>query len=555
MLSHSIKESSYLARVYCTLDYSLIAILTEKMYSNFKLVFVIVLYLFAGVFHCYSAFHISPDDSKIDDRYDKLIVCLTKSGITDGKIFPRNDGPEYNELNYQWNTFWYNMAPLVYLKATTVSDIRIAVKCCVKTKIRIVPRSGGHSYVKNGFGDSNSLVIDLSSINQIKIDKQKMIGEIGPGARNGQIMYESWRNGCLVSQGICPSVGMGGLALGGGYGHFSRLLGLAADNVIEMEMVDARGRLLVVNNSTNKDLFYALRGGGGGNFGIVSKFIVKVYDSPRSIIYSKYEYSFKKEFKQVFKAWQKIVSIGLGNHISSMVELEQDLITLELFAINIGNRPDVTVTQIKELGRVVGLPKPGPGASITSMTHEEFIMNQAQGYSNRPLTDIAEVAQMTKHNKVYNKKVKSFFVRKVLNNKQIDKFTKLLTVYLPNAGVYLDFNGGAINNNPGTCFIHRQDLYSAQLKPLNSQGVYKSLETDAAKIRFFEATKALFKHDESYQNYIDRDMKDYLARFYGSELYNLIRIKQKHDPTNVFYSCESIPVYPGQPRICNYQFQ
>ncbi len=523
------------------------------MYSNYKFVFAVLLYSFATISQCYSATAVN--DMVIDDRYDKLIDCLVKAGITDGKIYPRNDGPEYKELNYQWNTLWGDMTPLVYLKATTVSDIQNAVICSVKSKIRIVARSGGHSYSKNGFGDENSLVVDLSSINQINVDKKTMIAEIGPGARNGQIMYGGWKAGCLVSQGICPAVGIGGLALGGGYGHFSRLLGIAADSVVGLEMVDAKGKLLVVNNSTNKDLFYALRGGGGGNFGIVSKFLIKVYNSPRSIIFGKYEYSYKKDFRQIFKAWQKIITSGVQNHAFCIIEMEQDRISMRLYAINTGNTPDVTVENIEELRKYMGFPEPEkvPATSLKSMTHEEFIVAEAQTYQEEKITDISQVALMTKHNKIYNKKVKSYFVGKILNDREIEELIVLLNVFLPHGGLYWEFNGGAINNNPGTCFIHRKNaLYSVQLKPLNSQGVYKTLETDAAKIRFFEATKRIFNHNESYQNYIDRDMKDYLQRFYGSELFRLITIKRKFDPTNLFYSCESIPTYLGQPRICEY---
>ncbi|KAG4075607.1 hypothetical protein HA402_003432 [Bradysia odoriphaga] len=520
-------------------------------YSNYKFVFVIILQLFA---QCYCASTTPPDDRTIDDRYDALIACLVNSGIGDGKIFPRNDGEEYAELNYQWNTLWGYMTPLIYLKATTTRDVQIGVICARKSKIRCVPRSGGHSYSKNGFGDENSLVIDMKSMNSIDVNKEKMTAKVGPGALNGQIMYNGWKAGVLVSQGICPSVGAGGLFQGGGYGHFSRLLGMATDSVIGLEMVDARGRLVLVNNSTNTDLFYALRGGGGGNFGIVTSFTINVYPSPRTIVFGRYEYSFAKNFRQVFTAWQKVVASDsfLSRRVFCIIEMELDRMSMRLFGINIGNEPDMTEETIEELRKYFGFPEPGPGSSLKTYTHEEFIISEAQVYSDTPLTDIAQVAQMTKHNKVYNKKVKSYFVNKILNAKEIDKLTELLTEYLPYAGLYWENNGGKITENPGTCFQHRlKASYSAQLKPLNSSGKLKDVNGDAAKIRFFEATKTLLNHRRSYQNYIDRDMQDYLTRFYGSALPRLIEIKEKWDPSNVFHSCESIPVYQGQKRICD----
>lgn len=521
-----------------------------KMYSHSKLVFVILLHLFT---QCY-CISIKPDDSTINDRYDELIACLVKNGIGDGKLYPRNDGSEYEKLNYQWNTLWGYMTPLLYLKATTTEDVQIGVVCATKTKIRCVPRSGGHSYAKNGFGDENSLVIDLSSLNFFNVNKEKMIADVGPGAQNGQIMYGGWKEGCLVSQGICPSVGFGGLLQGGGFGHFSRLLGVAADSIIEMEMVDAKGRLNVVNNFTNTDLFWALRGAGGGNFGIVTKYTINVYPSPRSIVYGQYEYSFAKEFRQVYVAWQKLVSsdLYLSRKIFCEIEMELDQISMRFYAINTGNDADITEEYLDELYKYMGFPEPGPDCSIETYTHEQFIVQEAQYYSDTPLTDIAQVGKMTKHNRVYNKKVKSYFVDKMLNDKEIDKLTELLTAYLPYAGLYWELNGGKITENPGTCFLHRlKASYSTQLKPLNHSGKLKDVNGDAAKIRFFEATKQLFNHRTSYQNYIDRDMSDYLQRFYGYALWKLFHIKAKWDPSNVFFHCESIPVFPGQRRICN----
>lgn len=116
------------------------------------------------------------------------------------------------------------MTPLVYLVAADVSDIQKAVVCCRLTKVRIVARSGGHSYVKSGFGDSRSLVVDLATLNRISLDSVKETCEVGPGARNGFISYTLWEKGFLVAQGICPTVGIAGLTLGGGYVHFSAFL-------------------------------------------------------------------------------------------------------------------------------------------------------------------------------------------------------------------------------------------------------------------------------------------------------------------------------------------
>lgn len=478
-----------------------------------------------------------------DEHLAKLLACLSSAGVDRNKIHVRDSGPEYDELNWQWNTINGYVTPLVYLVATRVSDIQTAVICCKQSKVRIVPRSGGHSYVKNGFGDSKSLVVDLASMNDIKVNSTQMRCDVGPGARNGQVTFKLWEKGFLVAQGICPTVGFGGLTLGGGYGHFGRLIGLASDNVVEMEMVDAKGQLIVANKDTNKDLFWALRGGGGGNFGIVSKFTFKMYEAPRSIVYGTYRYS-SKDFVQFFTAWQRLITSDLPNNIFSLLEMERDWIIMELYAFNADHLLDVTVDHIEKYQDALRFPVP-LNSSTLHMSHSEFIVSQGQLYTDNLLTHPSDVAKMVKHHHVGWKKIKSFYAYKTLNKAQISRLNELLVDYLPYAGINIEFYGGALDKIPrsATAFVHRgKNLYIVNPKPLNSQGTEPNNQTDNAMKTFYERSRRLFKHTESYQNYLDQDDPDYLLRLYGSNLMRLIDVKRRIDPENVFHHPESIPV-------------
>ena len=178
----------------------------------------------------------------------------------------------YNELNYQWILNAPRKHPLAYLLPTTEQHILAAVECGQKFDIQVVPKSGRHSYEKYSYGERNSVVVDLRKMGTV-ILQSPMTAEVGPGALTGEMSAKLWNMGKLfIPVGMCPSVGISGIATGGGYGFFDRSYGLTLDSIFEMNIVTATQGLITVNNNTNSDLFWALRGAGAGSYGIITKF-------------------------------------------------------------------------------------------------------------------------------------------------------------------------------------------------------------------------------------------------------------------------------------------
>lgn len=151
----------------------------------------------------------------------------------------------------------------------TEEDIINAIKFARINSLSVRVRSGRHHY--EGYSTGNDLlVIDVSKMNKIYIDEEKAIVKIQAGTRNREIYEATGKKGYPFPGGGCPTVGAVGFALGGGWGYSARLLGLGCDRVVEIELVDSDGNLLVCNKDINEDLFWALRGCGGGNYGIVT---------------------------------------------------------------------------------------------------------------------------------------------------------------------------------------------------------------------------------------------------------------------------------------------
>lgn len=513
--------------------------------------FVLFSFLFFGLVCFIVKISRSSKDYPVENSnpiFDALKDCLTSAGIDGENVIHRDNGTKYKETNWQWNTVNGFSKPMAYVLANDVSDVQKAVICCQQLNVRVVPKSGGHSIVKNCFGDSNSLVIDLKRLNQISPDPKQMSCEIGPGALIAGVSYTLWKEGrFMIPAGICPTVGIAGLALGGGYGYFTRLFGLASDNLLELEMVDATGNVLTINNSTNVDLFWALRGAGGGSFGIVTKLKFRMRSVPKRITYSIYLFNFD-DFSQFFKSLQSsIASDTIPNNIGMLTRMSKIGIEMELLKIDLHQGNDVNVPpehfDVESLFRSFSFPNSTKSLTWT-LSYPQFVLKTTQNFCLIPLKQFSQVVNLTRHAVVGMTKVKSFYVDEMLDNDQITKLKVLLSDHLKSGSLHIEHN--AINNftGPETAFVHRGNtrcliqlgVFFGENKPIDSDAI-------VAMKKVYEASKAFLKHRESYQNYLDEDIPDYLQRFYGANLKKLVQVKMRIDPGNVFHHPHSIPTH------------
>lgn len=491
----------------------------------------------------YSVFPANPNSNP---NFQRLKECLTSAGVDGKNLIQRSNGTKYKQTNWQWNTVNGNVEPMAYLIANDVSDVQNAVICCQLLNIRLVPRSGGHSIVKNSFGDSNSLVIDLKRFNRVSPDPIQMSCEVGPGALAAFVTYTLWKEGeFMIPVGICPTVGLGGLALGGGYGYYTRIFGLTSDNLLELEMVDATGKLLLINNSTNEDLFWALRGGGGGSFGIVTKLKFRMYSCPKYVTYGIYKYNLD-DLIQFYESLQSLITSDLPNNIGTVTRISSNTIEMEILKFDLQNNENVSESfDFESLLRSFSFPS--PIASLTRIqSYQEFMITTAQYYSLARIDHFSQLANITRHGRVGMTKLKSFYVDVILDNDEISKLQVLLGEYLQFGGLHIEQNLGAINNFTcsETAFIHRgTNMYHIQLEVFSGENEEINLEAISAMNTFYEASKAILKHRQSYQNYLDEDIPDYLDRYYGDNLKKLIEVKMRVDPDNVFHHPQSIPAH------------
>lgn len=166
-------------------------------------------------------------------------------------------------------------------------EIQASIICSKKLKIHLRVRSGGHDYEGLSYVsqiETPFILIDLSKLRSITVDIKDESAWIQAGATIGEVYYriaeKSRTHG--FPAGLCTSLGVGGHITGGAYGPMMRKYGLGADNVVDARLVDVNGRILD-RQSMGEDLFWAIRGGGGGSFGIILSWKIKLVSVPAMV--------------------------------------------------------------------------------------------------------------------------------------------------------------------------------------------------------------------------------------------------------------------------------
>jgi hypothetical protein len=174
-----------------------------------------------------------------------------------------------------WNGMFDDHRPGLIARCAHVGDVQSAIRAASSAGLLTAIRCGGHSLA--GFSTCDSgMVIDLSRMRQVAVDPETRRARFAGGCLLGSIDTATQQAGMVFPSGVVSHTGAGGLVLGGGTGWLTRRFGLSCDNVEAFTLVAADGSLLHADATNNADLFWALRG-GGGNFGVVTEFEVKLH--------------------------------------------------------------------------------------------------------------------------------------------------------------------------------------------------------------------------------------------------------------------------------------
>jgi FAD/FMN-containing dehydrogenase len=190
----------------------------------------------------------------------------------EGQVILPGDA-QYEEARLTWNRL-VDQHPAVIVLPTSSADVSAAVRYARQEGLQIAVQSTGHGVFNPADG---ALLLVTSHLRELSIDPAAQTARIGAGLKWGEVLEQTQKVGLAPLMGSSPTVGVVGYTLGGGWGWLGRKYGMAVDSVRTIELVDASGQVLTASADENSDLFWGLRGGGGGAFGIVTMLEMQLF--------------------------------------------------------------------------------------------------------------------------------------------------------------------------------------------------------------------------------------------------------------------------------------
>lgn len=198
---------------------------------------------------------------------DSSAVANLSTELRGALLFPGEDG--YEQARTVWNAM-IDRRPALVVRCAGVNDVKRAVDFARAHRLLTSTKGAGHNIAGTAVCDGG-LLIDLSGMRSVRVDPEARVAHVEPGATLGDFDAEAQAFGLATPLGVNSTTGVAGLTLGGGFGWFSRKYGMTIDNLLAADVITADGRFVTANARENADLFWALRG-GGGNFGVVTRF-------------------------------------------------------------------------------------------------------------------------------------------------------------------------------------------------------------------------------------------------------------------------------------------
>ncbi|MFF0342590.1 FAD-binding oxidoreductase [Kribbella sp. NPDC004875] len=391
------------------------------------------------------------------------------------------DHERYDELRRPAHPQYAGIRPHVIARCESTGDVVEALSYARSNNLPLTPRGGGHCFA--GRSSTTGVMLDLSTLSAISV--RDTVTTIGAGARLAGVYRELHRHGLTIPGGCGPTVGIAGLTLGGGLGLLGRRYGLTCDRLLAATVVLADGTIVTCDAERDSDLFWALRGAGGGQFGVVTSLTFAAVPSPQATLFV---ITWPRaRAAEVIAAWQ------------GWAPDAPDDITASL---------EVTADGVKVFGAALGRFDPGP------LGDGEIALRDDLSWPDLKRT----LSEGEPDDRVIHSR--SEFFRAPLPRDAVADLVR------GDCELHFTPMGGAYNRVPGdaTAFAHRGERFLLE---------HVGPERDAVRRSWALAHR--FASGRVYQNFPDPELTDWATAYHGENFDRLSGIKQKYDPDGVFH--------------------
>jgi FAD/FMN-containing dehydrogenase len=438
-------------------------------------------------------------------------------------------------------------AGLAYCK--TNADVAACISFVSRFSLPVRARSGGHSY--GGWSSvTGGLIIDISEMNSMRFGADTVT--VGTGIDLIDFYAGLYGRRRAVPGGSCPTVGIAGLTLGGGVGVLSRIYGLTSDNLQSLDIVLADGTTATCNHSSNRGLYWASRGGGGGNFGVATSFTFGTHNLSTIVLFA------------VGWPWSRARSVVKGWQTWAPHEPDALWSNMHLSAA-FGGPPSIGVGGSyvgslagahAELSKLFSLVGPPPSfVSVVEHTFLSAMLLEAgcanvsvQACDTPPGGNLPRVPFFAKSD-FFTRPLNAAGITALLGG--IERLQGIRGAAGGAGSIAFDALGGAVNRvkPEATAFVHRDALWLAQYyTSWNAPGSRSGVASQRSWITSYYNAVHPHASGQAYQNYPDPSLSNWEQAYYGKNYARLQMVKSEYDPKPLFTFPQAIK--PLSPTAC-----
>jgi hypothetical protein len=471
----------------------------------------------------------------LDPRFSTDDLAALTMSIQGDVVLPTDPNYQFDRQLANWA---FQSFPQLIVYCEAFSDVRHCLAFAQRIGLTVAVRSGGHSTA--GLSANDDMVIDLGRLRYVTVDPASKTAVVGAGTTMARLNAALDVYHLHVPGGSCHDVCVAGFMQGGGFGYTSRKFGMNCDNVLAVRVMLADGRIVVANDKVNRDLFWAVRGGTGGNFGILLEITYRLH-VVKSVWAFRIQWPVAPAAPDAARAAKLLATIQ-----SEFTRKAPDELGYMTF---LGWQGDLPYLIIR--GMYVGTAEQGravlqrlldePGGQLINDKSGSYAAMMHYLVSTAP--DLPQVPDLAREDK------QSGYVAKSLDAADwraiIEEFMQS-----PNRSsmVAMEHYGGAISRKAedAMAFMHRKvdmDLY------VDVFWMNEPERVDAvAYLDRFMSFMEPFYNGQSYQNYPRLSQTDYRRRYWGRYFDDLLAVKRKYDKKAFFRSAQDISPDPSRPQ-------
>jgi hypothetical protein len=447
-------------------------------------------------------------------KLDQQIVSELKEKLTGALLQPGDPG--YDEARKVWNGM-IDRQPALIVRCQNSDDVIYAVNCAREHRLLLSVKAGGHNVTGNAVCDGG-IMVDLSLMRSVKVNAEQKIAEVEPGATWGDFDAATQKHGLATTGGLVSTTGVAGLTLGGGVGWLVRKHGLSCDNLIEADIVTARGVLLKTSATEHQELFWGIRG-GGGNFGIVTSMKFRLHQVHTvlggMIIHSRDK---AKEVLQFHREFMKTAPEELTLY-TGLITSPDGIPVVAMVGCYTGDleQGEAVLKPLRAFGSpIADLIAPIPYPQMQTLLDAAVPHGHRYYWKSNFLEDLSDEA--------------------------IDVIVAYAAA-VPSAfsAILVEYYGGASNREPagGTAFPHRLSQFDLVIIS-NWTDRLEDEKNISWTRKFWEAIQPYSSH-RVYVNVLGVEGEDRVKEAYGKSYPRLAALKRQYDPSNLFRLNQNIP--------------